>query len=230
MMVVRDIGHVAKPRTELKNRGVNDIFIACVDGLKGFPETIEAIYPHTEVQLCIVHLVRASLNYVPWKHRKLVAADLRRDLSCGHGGGSQAESGGGNSEVDRLSQRQPSVAVELGVGTLHRSLRKIIKTRGAFPNEESTLKLLFLSIRQASKKWTMQNWSQALNYFTVLWPDRMPQARSVGIMHLSSFLRGRKGRGTVPLPLQPIPNNNSNNNTNNNSNTNININNEAEVV
>jgi putative transposase len=88
---------------------VNDIFMACVDELKGFPETIEAIYLHTEVQLCIVHLVRASLNYVPWKHRKLVAADLRRDLSCGHGGGSQAQSGGGNSEVERLSQRQPSV-------------------------------------------------------------------------------------------------------------------------
>src|SRR5256885_9573585 len=64
--------------TELKNRGVKDIFIACVDGLKGFPEAIEALYPQTEVQLCIVHLVRASLNYVPWKHRKLVAADLRR--------------------------------------------------------------------------------------------------------------------------------------------------------
>ena len=64
--------------TELKNRGVKDILIACVDGLKGFPEAIEALYPKTEVQLCIVHLVRASLNYVPWKHRKLVAADLRR--------------------------------------------------------------------------------------------------------------------------------------------------------
>src|ERR1700689_5062545 len=64
--------------TELRNRGVKDIFIACVDGLKGFPEAIEALYPQTEVQLCIVHLVRASLNYVPWKHRKLVAVDLRR--------------------------------------------------------------------------------------------------------------------------------------------------------
>ena len=63
--------------TELKNRGVRDIFIACVDGLKGFPEAIEAVYPRTEVQLCIVHLVRASLNYVPWKLRKSVAADLQ---------------------------------------------------------------------------------------------------------------------------------------------------------
>ena len=67
--------------TELQNRGVKDIFIACVDGLKGFPEAIEAVYPHTEVQLCIVHLVRASLNYVPWKARKPVAADLRRIYS-----------------------------------------------------------------------------------------------------------------------------------------------------
>ena len=63
--------------TELQNRGVKDIFIACVDGLKGFPEAIEAVYPRTEVQLCIVHLVRASLNYVPWKARKAVAADLQ---------------------------------------------------------------------------------------------------------------------------------------------------------
>jgi putative transposase len=63
--------------TELQNRGVQDIFIACVDGLRGFPEAIEAVYPRTEVQLCIVHLVRASLNYVPWKARKPVAADLR---------------------------------------------------------------------------------------------------------------------------------------------------------
>src|SRR6267378_7210089 len=75
--------------TELKNRGVKDIFLACVDGLKGFPEAIEAIYPRTEVQLCIVHLVRASLNYVPWKNRKLVAADL----SSGHGGRSPTATG-----------------------------------------------------------------------------------------------------------------------------------------
>ena len=182
--------------TELKNRGVKDIFIACVDGLKGFPEAIEAIYPHTEVQLCIVHLVRASLNYVPWKHRKLVAADLRRIYRA-----ATAEEAQQNlEEVTRKWSAYPSVSqvwqrnwdritpffhypAEIrkaiyttnSVEALHRSLRKIIKTRGAFPNEESALKLLFLAIRQASKKWTMpvQNWSQALNYFTVLWPERM---------------------------------------------------------
>lgn len=74
--------------TELKNRGVNDIFIACVDGLKGFPEAIESVFPQTEVQLCIVHLVRHSLNYVGWKERKQVAADLKTIYSLGHRSGS----------------------------------------------------------------------------------------------------------------------------------------------
>jgi len=100
--------------TELKNRGVKDIFIACVDGLKGFPEAIEALYPHTEVQLCIVHLVRASLNYVPWKQPQVGGSRSAADLSCGHDRGSPAESGGGNSEVERLSEPEPGVAAELG--------------------------------------------------------------------------------------------------------------------
>jgi putative transposase len=184
--------------TELKNRGVKDIFIACVDGLKGFPEAIEALYPHTEVQLCIVHLVRASLNYVPWKHRKLVAADLRRiDRAA-----TAEEAQQSLEEVTLKWNAYPSLSqvwqrnweritpffrypadirkaiyTTNSVEALHRALRKIIKTRGAFPSEESALKLLFLAIRQASKKWTMpvQNWSQALNYFTVLWPERMPR-------------------------------------------------------
>ena len=166
--------------------------------MKGFPEAIEAIYPQTEVQLCIVHLVRASLNYVPWKHRKLVAADLRRIYRA-----ATAEEAKQNlEEVTLRWNAYPSVSqvwerswdritpffhypadirkaiyTTNSVEALHRSLRKIIKTRGAFPNEESALKLLFLAIRRAAKKWTMpvHNWSQALNYFTVLWPERMPR-------------------------------------------------------
>src|SRR5712664_3803723 len=184
--------------TEMKNRGVKDIFIACVDGLKGFPEAIETLYPHTEVQLCIVHLVRASLNYVPWKHRKLVAADLRRIYRA-----ATAEEAKQNLEevtlkwnaypsLSQVWQRnwdritpffhypadiRKAIYTTNSVEASHRSLRKIIKTRGAFPHEESALKLLFLAIRQACKKWTMPvtNWSQALNYFTVLWPERMPR-------------------------------------------------------
>ena len=175
---------------------MKDIFIACVDGLKGFPEAIEALYPQTEVQLCIVHLVRAALNYVPWKYRKLVAADLRRIYQA-----ATAEEARQQLEemilkwtaypsVGQVWQRnwdritpffhypadiRKAIYTTNSVEALHRSLRKIIKTRGAFPNEEAALKLLFLAIRQAAKKWTMpvKNWSEALNYFTVLWPERM---------------------------------------------------------
>jgi len=152
---------------------------------------LEELYP-------IVFLVRASLNYVPWKHRKWVAADLRRIYRA-----ATAEEANQNLEevtlkwnaypsLSQVWQRnwdritpffhypadiRKAIYTTNSVEALHRSLRKIIKTRGAFPNEESALKLLFLAIRQASKKWTMpvQNWSQALNYFTVLWPERMPR-------------------------------------------------------
>jgi putative transposase len=183
--------------TELQQRGVKDIFIACVDGLKGFPEAIEAVYPRTEVQLCIVHMVRASLNYVSWKHRKEMAGDLRTMYQAV----TEAEA---SLQLRQLAEKwtnYPSVIqiwrrnwerispmfhypadirkaiyTTNAVETLNRSLRKTIKTRGAFPNDESALKLLFLSLRQAAKKWTMpiHNWKTALNYFTVLWPDRMP--------------------------------------------------------
>jgi len=164
--------------------------------MHGFPEAIESLYPDTEVQLCIVQLVRAALNYVPWKHRKLVAADLRRIYRAA----TAEEARQHLEEVTRKWNGYPSVSqvwqrnwdhitpffnypadirkaiyTTNSVEALHRSLRKIIKTRGAFPNAEAALKLLFLAIRQAAKKWTMpvKNWSEALNYFTVLWPERM---------------------------------------------------------
>jgi putative transposase len=183
--------------TELKNRGVQDIFIACVDGLKGFPEAIEAVYPRTEVQLCIVHLVRASLNYVPWKLRKSVAADLQSIYRAA----TVAEAEQQLAELEAKWKAYPSVSqvwrrnwpritpffnyppdirraiyTTNSVESLNRSLRKIIKIRGGFPNEEAALKLLFLALRQAAKKWTMpiHHWREALNHFTILWPDRMP--------------------------------------------------------
>jgi len=190
-------GYEEDQQYELKQRGVKDVFIACVDGLKGFPEAIEAVYPRTEVQLCIVHLVRASLGYVSWKHRKAMAIDLRTIYQAA----TEAEAA---EQLRRLAEKWPSypsispiwqrnwerivpffhypadirkaIYTTNAVEALNRSLRKTIKTRGAFPNEESALKLLFLSLRQAAKKWTMpiHNWKGALNYFTVLWPDRMP--------------------------------------------------------
>jgi len=183
--------------TELQNRGVKDIFIACVDGLKGFPEAIEAVYPRTEVQLCIVHLVRASLNYVPWKARKPVAADLQLIYRAN----TAAEAEQHLAQLEGKWKAYPSVSqvwrrnwaritpffnyppdirkaiyTTNSVESLNRSLRKIIKTRGGFPNEEAALKLLFLALRQAAKKWTMpiHHWREALNHFTILWPERMP--------------------------------------------------------
>jgi len=188
--------------TELQNRGVRDIFIACVDGLKGFPEAIEAVYPRTEVQLCIVHLVRASLNYVPWKLRKPVAADLKSIYRAA----TAAEAEQQLQALEDKWKAYPSVSqvwrrnwaritpffhyppeirqatyTTNSVESLNRSLRKIIKVRGGFPNEEAALKLLFLALRQAAKKWTMpiHHWREALNHFTILWPERMPALERV---------------------------------------------------
>jgi putative transposase len=184
--------------TEIQNRGVKDIFIACVDGLKGFPEAIEAVYPHTQVQLCIVHLVRASLNYVPWKRRKEVATELRKIYRAATEG--EAEMRLAEFEikwdstypmVSRVWRRnwehiQPffayseeirkAIYTTNAIESLNMSLRKIIKTRGSFPHPEAALKLLYLALRNAAKKWTMPiaNWKAALNRFSILWPERMP--------------------------------------------------------
>jgi putative transposase len=184
--------------TELQNRGVKDIFIACVDGLKGFPEVIESVYPKAEVQTCIVHMVRASLNYVNWKQRKPVAADLRGIYQAGTAAEAALQLDGFAEKWDAVcpmvsqtwrrhwDRITPFFAypVEIrkviyttnAVESLNMSLRKIIKMRGSFPNDEAALKLLYLALRNAAKKWTMpvQNWNAALNRFSILWPDRMP--------------------------------------------------------
>jgi len=185
--------------TELKNRGVRDILMACVDGLKGFPQAIEAVFPETRVQLCIVHVVRASLNYVNGKERKQVAADLKaiyraptereaeRQLTA-----FEAEWGKQYQAIGKLWRDQweritpffefPTevrrvIYTTNAVESLHMSLRKIIKTRGSFPNEEAALKLLYLALRNVSAKWdVIQHWKQALNQFEILWGDRIRAA------------------------------------------------------
>jgi putative transposase len=184
--------------TEIQNRGVKDIFIACVDGLKGFPDAIETLFPQTQVQLCIVHLIRASLNYVPWNKRKAVAADLKTIYQAPTAAEAElrlTEFGvrwdGAYPMVSQVWRRNwPRVTPFFGYPTeirraiyttniieaLNRQLRKTLKTKGAFPTEEAALKLLFMALQQAQKKWTMpiHNWRAALNYFTILWPERMP--------------------------------------------------------
>jgi putative transposase len=184
--------------TEIQNRGVKDIFIACVDGLKGFPEAIQAVYPRSEVQLCIVHLVRASLNYVSWKRRKEVAVDLRKIYRAATEAEAELRLGEFEFKWDSVypmvsqiwrrnwehvrpffahpEEIRKAIYTTNAIESLNMSLRKIIKTRGSFPNEEAALKLLYLALRNAAKKWTMPiaNWKAALNRFSILWPDRMP--------------------------------------------------------
>jgi putative transposase len=184
--------------TELKNRGVKDIFIACVDGLKGFPEAIEAVFPNTQIQLCIVHMVRHSLNYVSWKQRKEVAADLKAIYQASTV--QQAETNLAAFETkwdathptiskswrrnwERIiplfsypSEIRKAIYTTNAIESLNMSLRKVTKNRGHFPNDEAMFKLLFLSLKNIAKKWTMpiRDWKSALNRFTIMFEERMP--------------------------------------------------------
>ena len=185
--------------TELKNRGVQDIFIACVDGLKGFPEAIESVFPQTEIQLCIVHLVRHSLNYVAWRDRKKVAADLKPIYTAATDVEAEQRL---NEFAAKWDQKFPLIAKSWrtnwprvipffahppeirkiiyttnAIESLNMSLRKVTKTRGSFPNDEAAAKLLYLALRNIAKKWTRKpvlDWAAALNRFGILYEGRLP--------------------------------------------------------
>jgi len=183
--------------TELRNRGVQDIFIACVDGLKGFPDAIEAVFPKTVVQLCIVHMVRNSLNYVSWKRRKEVAADLRRiytaatvqeaELMLGE---FEAKWDGEYLPIGQSWRRNWSrltpffdyppeirkvIYTTNAIESVNMSLRKLTKNRGSFPSDEALTKLFYLALRNISQKWTMpiRDWKAALTRFTIQFGDRI---------------------------------------------------------
>ena len=184
--------------TELRNRGVRDIYLVCVDGLKGFPQAIESIFPHAQVQLCIVHMVRASLNYVTWQDRKKVVADLKPVYKAATA--DEAERLFGEFEtkwpkypaIARLWREQWERVIPFfafpeevrkvvyttnAVESLHMSLRKIIKTRGSFPTEEAAVKLLYLALTKVAAKWeTVQHWKQMLNYLDTMCGDRVREA------------------------------------------------------
>lgn len=184
--------------TELKNRGVKDIFIACVDGLKGFPEAIETVFPQTEVQLCIVHLVRHSLKFVGWKQRKEVARDLKTIYTSATESEAEtrlAEFAAKWDEKFPMISRSwlsnwarvipffahpPEIRRVIyttnAIESLNMSLRKVTKARSSFPNDEALLKLLYLALRNIAKKWTMpiHDWKAALNRFAIIYEDRMP--------------------------------------------------------
>lgn len=186
--------------TDLKNRGVKDMLIVCVDGLKGFPQAIEAVFPMAQVQLCIVHLVRASLNYVNWKERKQVAADLKPIYRAANAVEAEmnlesfiATWGEKYKAIGKLwkenwervipffafpAEVRKVIYTTNAVEALHRGLRKIIKNRGSFPSEEAALKLLYLALQNISEKWeAVQHWKQALNQFEILWGDRIRAAQ-----------------------------------------------------
>jgi putative transposase len=183
---------------ELKSRGVADCFVACVDGLKGLPEAIEAVFPKTQVQLCIVHKVRGALRYVPWKERRTVAADLRAIYGAATLDEAEqaleafstrwdekypAISPSWRADWERLTvffDFPPDIRRVIyttnAIESLNYSMRKLLKNRGAFPSDEAIFKLMYLGLSRVAKRWTMplQNWKGALNQFVIMYGDRVP--------------------------------------------------------
>jgi putative transposase len=183
--------------TDLKQRGVRDILICCVDGLKGFPEAIEAIFPHTVVQTCIVHLIRHSLKYVPRREREQVARDLKPIYTASDADAAQHALEGFD---DKWGARFPVITqawlnaweyvtpflafppevrrviyTTNAIEALNRQLRKAIKTKGHFPNEDAARKLIYLAITNAVPAWTRtRNWTTALLAFKIHFADRLP--------------------------------------------------------
>lgn len=183
--------------TELQNRGVQDILIACVDGLKGFPEAIQSVFPQTQIQLCIVHMMRNSVKYVPWKDYKPVTADLKRIYQS-------ATEEQALLALDQFAERwddkypqisknwrtcwpnlntlfryprdiRKAIYTTNAIESLNSVIRKVIRKRKLFPSDASAQKVVYLAIQEASKKWTMpiRNWKLALNRFMIEFEDRL---------------------------------------------------------
>lgn len=183
--------------TDLQNRGLKDILIACVDGLTGFPDAINSIYPQTEVQLCIIHQIRNSIKYVASKHHKAFMADLKPVYRAV----SKEAAETALDELDAKWGQQYPVVIQSwprkwhnlsayfrypesirkviyttnAIESVHRQFRKLMKTKGAFPNENSLLKLLYLGLLNAQEKWTMpiQNWNLALSQLSIYFEGRL---------------------------------------------------------
>lgn len=185
--------------TELQNRGVKDILIACVDGLKGFPDAISTAFPDTQIQLCIIHMVRNSLKYVSWKDYKAVTADLK----CIYRSATEDEALLALEQfAERWDDKYPQISKSWrahwqnlstlfgypedirkaiyttnAIESLNSVVRKAVKKRKLFPTDDSALKVIYLAIQEASKKWSMpiRNWKQALNRFMIEFEDRLAE-------------------------------------------------------
>lgn len=182
---------------DLKIRGCQDVLIAVVDGLRGFPEAIEAVFPQAQIQTCIVHLIRNSLNYVAWKDRKALAAELKTIYQATDA--AAAEAALDTFENSAFGQKCPPIAqawrrqwtqvipffayppdvrriiyTTNAIESLHMQLRKIVKNRGHFPSDEAATKLLFLALRNITKDWIMppRTWKEAANQFAILFGER----------------------------------------------------------
>lgn len=184
--------------TDLKSRGLGDIFIACIDGLSGFAEAIHAAYPQAKVQLCIVHLVRAALRYVADQDSKAVIRDLKKiyqaptvlDAETALAEFSQAWDAkyptiskqwrAKWANIITLFDYPPAIRRAIyttnAIESVNSVIRKFTRNRKIYPNEESALKIVYMAIREASRRWTMpvRHWKQALNYFAILFEDRLP--------------------------------------------------------
>lgn len=183
--------------TELKNRGLEDILIACIDGLKGFPDAINSIYPKTRIQLCIVHMIRNSTKYVSWKERKVLCADLKKIYKA-------ITEEQGLEELNNFSEKwdhkypmiskswrnnwdnlneffnypeyiRKAIYTTNAIESLNSSLRKVVKKRSAFPTDEAIYKVLYLALTNAEKKWTMpiRDWGAAINQFVIHFDGRV---------------------------------------------------------
>lgn len=188
--------------TDLKNRGLSDIFVACIDGLSGFAEAVHAAYPQTSVQLCIVHLVRAALRYVSTEDSKPVIADLKKIYQAATV--DEAEQAL-NDFAQAWDAKYPTIAkmwrakwtdiitlfdfpppirkaiyTTNAIESVNSVIRKFTRNRKIYPNEQSAIKLVYMAIGEASKKWTrpIHHWKQALNHFAIMYEDRMPQLTS----------------------------------------------------
>jgi len=184
--------------TELKNRGVEDMLIVCCDGLKGFPDAIEAVFPETVVQTCIVHMIRNSMRFVSWKDRKAVVSDLKPVYQAATEAAAEqaleAFEGKWNNSYPMIAKSWRSnwervtpflafpadirkvIYTTNAIESLNSQLRKVTKNRGHFPNDAAAVKLLYTALKNASKKWTMpiRNWNRALNQFSVYFEGRLP--------------------------------------------------------
>ncbi|MCG7851082.1 MAG: IS256 family transposase [Methanosarcinaceae archaeon] len=184
--------------TELKNRGLNDILIACIDGLKGFPEAIISVYPQTRIQLCIVHMIRNSTRFVSWKERRSLCADLKRIYTAI----SEAEGLNALEDFsDKWDSKYPMISKSWrnnwdnlneffnypdyirkaiyttnAIESLNSSLKKVTKKRSAFPTDDAIYKVLYLALTSSSKRWTMpiRDWGAAINQFAIHFEDRVP--------------------------------------------------------